>query len=84
MKVENATIGTRVIAKDLSNCKLGSLTAAKGQTGTIVAFEGTDPVVRFDNKFVDGLWSDRYRDLKGKRHWAIPASDLKLDSKELE
>ena len=36
MKVENATIGTRVIAKDLSDSYLGGLDNAEGQAGVIV------------------------------------------------
>ena len=45
MKVENATVGTRVIAKDLSDCELGGLENAKGQAGVIVDSLYTDAAV---------------------------------------
>ena len=57
MKVENATIGTRVIAKDLSDCELGRLENAKGQVGVIVDIDSAAAVVvRFDEKFNSSLW----------------------------
>lgn len=81
MKVENATIGTRVIAKDLSDCELGGLENAKGQVGIIVDIYSDEAVVvRFDKKFDGSLWKPRSRGTGG-RHWSVPISDLKLESK---
>jgi hypothetical protein len=83
MKVENATIGTRVIAKDLSDCQLGALDSAKGQAGVIVDnFDGTGDieavVVRFDTKFNPLLWV-RSKERTEGRHWIVPVADLKLE-----
>jgi hypothetical protein len=82
MKVENATIGTRVIAKDLSDCLLGGLASAKGQAGVIVDIDSDEAViVRFDEKFNSSLWKRRSSGGTEGRHWAVPLSDLKLESK---
>ena len=83
MKVENATIGTRVIAKDLSDCELGELENAKGQVGVIVDIDSDEAVVvRFDKKFDVSLWKPSSRGTGG-RHWSVPISDLKLESKNI-
>lgn len=83
MKVENATIGTRVIAKDLSDCQLGGLASAKGKVGVIVDIDSDESVtVRFDEKFDDSLWKLRSGGTEG-RHWTVPISDLKLESKNV-
>ena len=81
MKVENATIGTRVIAKDLSDCELGRLENAKGQVGVIVDIDSAAAVVvRFDKKFDVSLWKLRSGGTEGC-YWLVPISDLKLESK---
>lgn len=83
MKVENATVGTRVIAKDLSDCELGGLENAKGQVGVIVDIDSDEAVVvRFYKKFDVLLWKPRSRGTGG-RHWSVPISDLKLESKNI-
>lgn len=83
MKVENATVGTRVIAKDLSDCELGGLENAKGQVGVIVDIDSDEAVVvRFYKKFDVSLWKPRSRGTGG-RHWSVPISDLKLESKNI-
>lgn len=85
MKVENATVGTRVIAKDLSDCELGGLENAKGQVGVIVDIDydyDEAVVVRFYKKFDVSLWKPRSRGTGG-RHWSVPISDLKLESKNI-
>ena len=83
MKVENATVGTRVIAKDLSDCVLGGLENAKGQVGVIVDIDSDEAVVvRFYKKFDVSLWKPRSRGTGG-RHWSVPISDLKLESKNI-
>lgn len=81
MKVENATIGTRVIAKGLSNSGLGGLDNAKGKAGVIVAYEiNTAVTVRFDEKFNSSLWKRCTGNSEG-RHWPVYIADLKLESK---
>lgn len=84
MKVENATIGTRVIAKDLTNSDLGGLDNAEGQAGIIVELGDTPEtvIVRFDEKFDSALWKRRTSDNAG-RHWVVFISDLKLESKTI-
>lgn len=84
MKVENATIGTRVIAKDLSDGELGGLDNAEGKAGVIVAYENDTAVtVRFDEKFNSLLWKHRTGESEG-RHWTVYITDLKLESKNVE
>ena len=82
MKVENATVGTRVIAKDLSDCELGGLDNAKGKAGVIVVeyVPNESVIVRFDEKFDDLLWKRSTGGNRG-RHWSVPIYDLKLESK---
>jgi hypothetical protein len=82
MKVKNATIGTRVIAKDLSDSYLGGLDNAEGQAGVIVE-SGRKPyevIVRFDEKFNSSLWKRSTGD-NSRRHWVVYIADLKLESK---
>ena len=84
MKVENATIGTRVIAKDLSDSYLGGLDNAEGQAGVIVVeYEPNESViVRFDEKFNSSLWKRCTGNSEG-RHWSVYITDLKLESKNV-
>lgn len=83
MKVENATIGTRVIAKDLSDSELGGLDNAEGKAGVIVEYEPNESViVRFDEKFNSSLWKRCTGNSEG-RHWSVYITDLKLESKNV-
>jgi hypothetical protein len=85
MKVENATVGTRVIAKDLYDSDLGGLDNAEGQAGVIVDSLYTDAavIVRFDEKFNGSLWKLNTGNSEG-RHWPVYIVDLKLESKTVE
>lgn len=90
MKLKNATIGTRVIAKSVDDCPAYNLDNSKGQAGVIVArgidmkgmsFNADDFVVRFDNQFNDDLWDCDTNNLVGEVHWALPVEYLKLEEK---
>ena len=91
MKLKNATIGTRVICKDLSNNRKGyGLANSEGQAGVIaahgiamvgMAFNSDDVVVRFDNPFNNDLWDCDTNGLEGEFHWGVPVKYLKLEEK---
>ena len=91
MKLKNATIGTRVICKDLSNNSRGyELAESEGQAGVIVGlcvdiegrgFNSDDVIVRFDEHFNEDLWEDKYIKFAGEFHWGVPVEYLKLEEK---
>ena len=91
MKLKNATIGTRVICKDLSNNSRGyELAESEGQAGVIVAygidavgmaFDSNDVIVRFDKQFNDDLWECKINSFNSEFHWGVPVEYLKLEEK---
>lgn len=91
MKLKNATIGTRVIAKALPNQVFGyGLADSEGQAGVIVGlcvdiegrgFNSDDVIVRFDERFNEDLWEDKDIKFAGEFHWGVPVEYLKLEEK---
>lgn len=92
MKLKNATIGTRVIAKALPNQVFGyGLADSEGQAGVIVAygidavgmaFDSNDVIIRFDKQFNDDLWECKINSFNGEFHWGVPVEYLKLEEKQ--